>query len=117
MAEMDLGEAVSSSERRDSGRKKLIIDVRFDGGDGTGIANTRDIGAGGLYMTSTAALDTGMPIMMTISVGGKTLNLKGVVVYADPGHGVGVRFKDLDPADEEVLRSELNQSGVGSLES
>ena len=107
MAEIDLGEAVSPSERRNSDRKKLIIDVRFDGGDGTGIANTRDIGAGGLYMTTTAMLETGTPIMMTVNIGARTLNLKGVVVYSDPGHGVGVRFKDLGAADEEVLRREL----------
>ena len=107
MADIELGEAVSSSERRVANRKKLIIDVRFEDGDGTGIANTRDIGVGGLYMTTTANLDTGMPIVMTVSIGAETLNLKGVVVYADPGHGVGVRFKDLDPADEEALRSEL----------
>jgi PilZ domain len=106
MAEMDL-EAGSSSERRTSDRKKLIIDVRFDGGDGTGIANTRDIGSGGLYMMTTAPLDTGTPIMMTISVGERTLNLKGVVVYSDPGHGVGVRFKDIDKEDEAFLHSQL----------
>jgi PilZ domain len=107
MAEVDLGEAVSPSERRTSDRKKLIVDVRFDGGDGTGIANTRDIGVGGMYMTTTADLDTGMPIMMAINIGAQTLNLKGVVVYSDPGHGVGVRFKDLDSADEAMLRREL----------
>lgn len=107
MADTDLGDTVSQSERRTSDRKKLIIDVRFDGGDGTGIANTRDIGAGGMYMTTTAPLDTGTPIMMTISVGERTLSLKGVVVYSDPGHGVGVRFKDLDPADESFLHSQL----------
>ena len=107
MADMELGEAVSPSERRIAGRKKLIIDVRFEDGDGTGIANTRDIGIGGLYMTTTANLDTGMPIVMTVSIGAQTLNLKGVVVYSDPGHGVGVRFKDLDPADEALLQSEL----------
>ena len=98
---------VSSTERRSSDRKKLIIDVRFEGGDGTGIANTRDIGVGGLYMTTTAALDTGMPIIMAISIGSQTLNLKGVVVYSDPGHGVGVRFKDINAADETVLRNAL----------
>lgn len=107
MVETDLDVVDSPSERRNSDRKKLIIDVRFDGGDGTGIANTRDIGSGGLYMTTTAALDTGMPIMMTMSIGAETLNLKGVIVYSDPGHGVGVRFKDLDDATEEVLRREL----------
>ncbi len=107
MADIELGEAVSPSERRIAGRKKLIIDVRFEDGDGTGIANTRDIGVGGLYMTTTALLDTGMPIIMTVSIGGQTLDLKGVVVYSDPGHGVGVRFKDLDTADEALLQNEL----------
>lgn len=107
MAEIEVGEAVSASERRTSDRKKLIVDVRFDGGDGTGIANTRDIGLGGMYMTTTAELDTGMPIMMTISINGHKLDLKGVVVYADPGHGVGVRFKDLKESDESILQREL----------
>ncbi|MFN0277584.1 MAG: PilZ domain-containing protein [Pyrinomonadaceae bacterium] len=107
MADIEMGEAVSASERRNSDRKKLIIDVKFDGGDGTGIANTRDIGAGGLYMTTTASLDTGVPIMMTVNIGADTLNLKGVVVYSDPGHGVGVRFKDLNETDEGILRREL----------
>lgn len=107
MAEKEMDEAVLPSERRTSDRKKLIIDVRFDGGDGTGIANTRDIGLGGMYMTTTADLDTGMPIVMTVSIGAQKLDLKGVVVYADPGHGVGVRFKDLNVDDEAALRREL----------
>lgn len=107
MAEIDLGDARSASERRGSDRKKLIVDVRFEGGDGTGIANTRDIGVGGLYMTTTAILDTGTPILMTLGVGAQTMNLKGMVVYSDPGHGVGVRFKDLSEADEKFLTDEL----------
>ena len=107
MAEIELGDARSPSERRGSDRKKLIVDVRFDGGDGTGIANTRDIGVGGLYMTTTADLDTGMPILMSIGVGGQTISIKGVVVYSDPGHGVGVRFKDLHEDDLKILNGEL----------
>ncbi len=106
---MDI-EADATSDRRGSDRKKLIIDVRFEGGDGTGIANTRDIGAGGLYMTTTAPLETGTPIVMTISVAERTLNIKGVVVYSDPGHGVGVRFKDIDADDEAFLQEQLQLS-------
>lgn len=106
MAENDRTDSANEN-RRSSDRKKLIIDVRFDGGDGTGIANTRDIGSGGLYMTTTAPLDQGTPILMTLSMGAKTLNLNGTVVYSDPGHGVGVRFKNLDPNDEEFLKKEL----------
>ena len=52
MVEIDTDGGVSASDRRTSDRKKLIVDVMFDGGDGTGIASTRDIGAGGLYSSA-----------------------------------------------------------------
>ncbi len=107
MATKDFGDARSPSERRGSDRKKLIVDVRFEGGDGTGIANTRDIGSGGLYMTTTSILDIGTPIVMSITVGDRTLTIKGTVVYSDPGHGVGVRFRDLSPSDEDYLTNEI----------
>ena len=107
MAETDLTDARSTSERRSSDRKKLIVDVRFDGGDGTGIANTRDIGIGGLYMPTTAPLDLGTPIMMTMNLAGRTLHLNGIVVYSDPGHGVGIRFRDLKDEDRRFLTEEL----------
>jgi hypothetical protein len=108
MAENDLGEEMSPSNRRGSERKKLIIDVRFDGGDGTGIANTRDIGSGGLYMTTTAPLDQGTPIVMSLNFGERSMNINGVVAYSDPGHGVGVRFRDLNEEDDAFLRSQLD---------
>jgi hypothetical protein len=110
MTEKDFGEALTPAERRDSDRKKLIVDVRYDGGDGTGIANTRDIGIGGLYMTTTAALEIGNPIVMSISVHGRSMKLNGVVVYTDPGHGVGVRFKNVAAEDLDFLRGELELS-------
>lgn len=107
MADIDLGDARSPAERRGSDRKKLIVDVRFDGGDGTGIANTRDIGSGGLYMTTTAPLEVGTPIVMSFNVGDKALTISGVVVYSDPGHGVGVRFRDLSEDHKQFLDGEL----------
>ena len=107
MTEQDTDAAELPSNRRGTDRKKLIIDVRFDGGDGTGIANTRDIGIGGLYMTTTATLDQGTPILMTLSIGDRMMVINGTVVYSDPGHGVGVRFKNLDAGDEDFLRTEL----------
>jgi len=107
MAENEIGEGLSPSDRRDSDRKKLIVDVRYEGGDGTGIANTRDIGVGGLYMTTAAALETGTPIVMAVSVRGRSMKLNGTVVYTDPGHGVGVRFADLLDEDLNFLKYEL----------
>lgn len=107
MADNKIGEAISPSERRDSDRKKLIVDVRYEGGDGTGIANTRDIGVGGLYMTTGAVLDIGTPILMTVGVSGRTMKLNGMVVYTDPGQGVGVRFKDISDEDLDYIKSKM----------
>jgi len=107
MAETGLGGAPSLSERRTSERKRLIINVQFDGGDGTGVASTRDIGTGGLYMSTTAMLDKGTPIVMSLGFGPKTMSINGVVVYSDPGYGIGVRFKDLDEDEEMILAGEL----------
>ena len=110
MAGSDNDENGSGAERRVAERKKLIINVRFEGGDGTGIANTRDIGIGGLYMTTTAPLEQGTPIVMTLTLGEQTMNINGVIAYSDQGHGVGVRFRDLDAAEEQLLRQELDIS-------
>jgi hypothetical protein len=107
MNKKEFAESLAQSDRRGSDRKKLIIDVHFNGGDATGIANTRDIGIGGLYMTTNARLEIGTPIFMQMSVGEKELALNGVVVYSDPGHGVGVRFQDLSENDEDFLKKEL----------
>jgi Tfp pilus assembly protein PilZ len=100
--------ALSPAERRNSDRKKLIVDVNFNGGDATGIANTRDIGVGGLYMTTNSRLDVGTLIFMKMTVDQRELALSGVVVYTDPGHGVGVRFHGLSEENLTLLKKELN---------
>lgn len=100
-------EALSPQERRRSDRKRLIVDVKFEGGDATGIANTRDIGIGGLYITTDAELETGNQIAMQMTLSGEGFNVMGVVAYTDPGQGVGVRFKDLSEEEEALLKKEL----------
>lgn len=107
MTEKDFAEALAPSERRRSDRKKLIIDVNFDGGDATGIANTRDIGIGGLYMTTSTQFEDGTPILLTMTIGAKEISLNGTVVYTDPGYGVGVRFHNLSEENAELLKQEL----------
>jgi hypothetical protein len=100
-------EALAPSERRQSDRKKLIVNVDFEGGDATGIANTRDIGIGGLYITTNADFQTGMPLRMRLTLGGEEVSLKGVVAYTDPGQGIGVRFQNLSQEEEQILKREL----------
>ena len=100
-------EVLMPSDRRQSDRKKLIVNVDFEGGDATGIANTRDIGIGGLYMATNAAFEIGMPLRMRLTLGGREVSLSGVVVYADPGQGIGVRFQNLSDEEEMTLKREL----------
>ena len=107
MLPKESNQALSPSERRRSDRKKLIVDVKFEGGDATGIANTRDIGVGGLYITTSAGLETGMPIAMRLTLSGKEMALDGVVTYTDPGQGIGVRFQGLSDENLETLKREL----------
>ena len=99
----DSEKVIAPLEKRQSDRKKLIVDVHFNGGDATGIANTRDIGVGGLYMTTNAKLDTGTLIFLRMTINGNEVVVSGVVVYTDPGHGVGVRFHNLSEEHQELL--------------
>ena len=100
-------EALAPSERRQSDRKKLIVNVEFEGGDATGIANTRDIGIGGLYMLTNAEFEIGIPIRMQMMLGGKEVSLDGTIAYIDEGQGVGVRFQNLSEEHEMLLKKEL----------
>ena len=107
MNKREFTESLSETERRGSDRKKLIVDVHFSGGDATGIANTRDIGIGGLYMTTNTKLEIGTQLYMRMSVGEKELSIGGVVVYSDPGHGVGIRFQDLSEENENYIKEAI----------
>lgn len=107
MTNTDFAESLSASERRSSDRKKLIVDVHFNEGDATGIASTRDIGIGGLYMTTNAQLSIGTLLLLKVTLDGRETSISGVVVYADPGHGVGVRFHALTEENEALLKKEL----------
>ena len=100
-------EALSPSERRRTDRKKLIVDVHFKDGDATGIANTRDIGVGGLYMTTSAALEIGTELAMRMMLDGEEISIGGVVAYTDPGQGVGIRFVHLTDENKTLLEREL----------
>lgn len=108
MLPIEPNEALAPSERRRSDRKKLIVDVKFEGGDATGIANTRDIGIGGLYMTTNARFEVGTPIIMRLFLGGEEIALEGVIAYTDEGQGVGIRFQNLDGETRDLLTKELD---------
>lgn len=104
----DSSEGTDAFERRQSDRKKLIVDVHFEGGDATGIANTTDISTGGLFLKTNAALRVGGHLLMRLTCDGRDLILNGIVAYAEPGRGFGISFQDLTAEKELLLKNELN---------
>ena len=63
----DVDEGLQSlDERRAHDRQRLIVDVFFDGQDVTGVASTKDISPGGLYMNTHANIPEGAFLMVRI---------------------------------------------------
>ncbi len=109
MADESDEESTFQEERRRYYRSRLIVDVHYDGHDATGVASTKDISVGGFYMNTQASLHEGLLLMVRIPVAqGKQIVARAEVVYSNPGHGVGVRFHDLNEEDRALIERELS---------
>ncbi len=101
--------STAAHERRNYDRSRLIVDVFFDGKDATGVASTKDISPGGLYMNTQADLPEGAVLMVRIPFGEENqVVVNGEVVYHNPGRGVGVRFEGLTRADRALIEKECH---------
>lgn len=98
-------EELSGEERRQHDRSRLIVDVHFDGAESTGVASTKDISSGGLYLKTQTRIPVGATLALRIPLGDEHLVVKAEVVYSNPGEGVGVKFKELS----EDARRRLEQ--------
>ena len=107
MADSDQTDDLSADERRQFDRSRLIVDVHFDGADSTGIAGTKDISLGGLYLSTQVPIPEGATLTLRIPLGGEHVIVKADVVYSNPGHGVGVRFHRLPDEAREIMEREL----------
>ncbi|MDX6305290.1 MAG: PilZ domain [Blastocatellia bacterium] len=107
MADEDQTDDLSADERRQFDRSRLIVDVHFDGADSTGVAGTKDISLGGLYLSTQVQIPEGARLTLRIPLGGEHVIVKADVVYSNPGHGVGVRFHRLSDEAHAVMEREL----------
>jgi len=101
--ELDDEPTLAPDDRRQYDRSRLIVEVFFDGKDQTGIASTKDISVGGLYMNTQSELPESSVLLLRIPVGKKQVVVNAEVVYSNPGHGVGVRFRDLSAEDRALI--------------
>jgi hypothetical protein len=96
-------------ERRGHDRSRLILDVFFDDKDVTGVASTKDISPGGLYMNTQAEIPEGTVLLVRIPFRHDAQAVcKAVVVYSNPGRGVGLRFEGLSDEVKAMLEREVS---------
>jgi PilZ domain len=95
------------AERRQHDRSRLIVDVFFDGADTTGVASTKDISAGGLYMNTQTELPEGGLLTVRLPFAEGDVIVNAEVVYSNPGRGVGVRFHGLTEKDRALMERAL----------
>ena len=107
MPDEDRSEEVSIDERRQYDRSRLIVDLHFEGMDATGVASTKDISMGGLYMTTQREIPVGARLTLRIPLGGQYVVVQADVVYSNPNRGVGVRFHWLPDDVRAFMEREL----------
>jgi hypothetical protein len=107
MIDDDQPEEIAIDERRQYDRSRLLVEAHFHGGEATGVASTRDISMGGLYMSTQADIAVGETLDLRIPLAGRHVVVKADVVYSNPGHGVGVRFHRLSNEARELMEREL----------
>lgn len=99
----------TQEERRTHDRSRLIVDVFFDGKDVTGVASTKDISPGGLYMNTQADIPEGTLLLVRIPFRQDVqVVCNAVVVYSNPGRGVGLRFQGLSDDVRAILEREVS---------
>ncbi len=98
----------SQEERRAHDRSRLIVDVFFDGQDVTGVASTKDISAGGLFMNTQSTFPVGAMLLVRIPFRPDAeIVCSAEVVYSEPGRGVGLRFRDVSDEGRAILEREV----------
>lgn len=101
----------TQEERRSYDRSRLIVDVFFDGKDVTGIASTKDISPGGLYMNTQADIPEGTLLLVRIPFRQDVqVVCNAIVVYSNLGRGVGLRFQGLSAEVQAVLERECSNA-------
>jgi hypothetical protein len=102
----DRPDETSPDDRRQFDRSRLIVDVHFDGADSTGVASTKDISPGGLYLSTQTNIPVGTTLALRIPLGNQHVVVKGEVVYSNPGEGVGVKFRELSDETRSLIERE-----------
>ena len=94
-------------ERREFERSRFIINVFFEGADLTGVASSKDISPGGLYMNTQADIPEGALLTVRVPFPEGNVVVNAEAVYSNPGRGVGLRFQGLTAEGRGIIERAL----------
>jgi PilZ domain-containing protein len=77
-------------------------------------ARVRDLGLGGLFVTTQGALTVGATLRLDFLVQEGAIRAAGVVRHAEPGRGMGLKFTSVRGEDLQHLVELVNRSSAHS---
>lgn len=100
------------SERRNSKRKRVVLEARWESMSRRHQARVDDVSLGGCFVNTYGPVELNEPVSLQILLpAGVWLNLRGRVVTYQPGVGFGISFSSLTE-DEETRLKELIASAI-----
>ncbi|HZS04075.1 MAG TPA: PilZ domain-containing protein [Blastocatellia bacterium] len=100
-------------DRRRAVRHKWLLDLYFDGSEGVGIAQTRDVSLCGLYLSTRTVIPKGARLKLRLPINpeaGQYLVFDAEVAYSQPGVGVAVEFIGVDAESSRRLEEFLTEN-------
>jgi hypothetical protein len=103
--EVDGFQSTAANDRRKWPRVKCSISVELQPAGQTIIrGRASDLSQGGCFVEMASPLPPETKLEIMIWLGGAKVRLEGAVASASPGFGIGVRFANVSPTDQEFLQ-------------
>ena len=93
------------AERRNSDRKKVLLEAKWESMSRKHEARVDDLSAGGCFVNTYGHVEMNEPVSLQIlKPSGEWLALRGEVASYHPGVGFGVSFTSLSETEKTALR-------------
>lgn len=104
---------MSDRDRREAKRVTYFAEAELEGIDTSRRLQVRlaDLSIGGAFVDARTVLPTGTVARLKFSVLGQEIDVLAEVRYSMPAFGMGVRFRDLRPEDQDVIEDFIRQQG------
>jgi hypothetical protein len=93
---------------REHERIPYLTEIVLESSSGKRQARISDLGPGGCYIDSIAAVHDGEVVSFDIVMAEERMSFSGEVAYTFPGNGFGVRFTDLTDDKREFINRAMN---------